>query len=130
MDGEKQMMLHQPPPPLGAQGPGVLPPGFSATLALKVGLVSTQRQLLGFQQWTHGRGATSWGGMGGTRMCETCTFSKEEEEGRLGSGLALEGRADTHLLDLGYRSLLPTRKAGNLGKEGGSCWVPTKAREA
>lgn len=69
-------------------------------------------------------------GGGGTRMCETCTFSKEDEEGRLGSGLALEGRADTHLLDLGYGSLLPTRKAGNLGKEGGSCWVPTKAREA
>lgn len=79
--------------------------------------VSLQPLLLGLawslhrgSSWDSSSGSTAGvpraGEEHGTQICETCTFSKEDEEGHLGSGLALEGGADTHLLGLDYRGLL------------------------
>lgn len=132
--GERRKPNDATPTAPSRWGPGTRnpPPWFLCRPCYQGWLGLCTGQLLGFQQWTHSRGATSWGrtGVGGTQICETCTFSKEEEEAPLGLGLAWEGRADTRLLDLGSRSLLPAGKAGDLGEEGGRCWVPTKAREA
>lgn len=69
-------------------------------------------------------------------MCEMCTFSKEETGGRWGLGLAWEGKSGTTSLQTTsasrtwfIRSLFPITEAGHLEREGGSCWIPLKARE-